>query len=291
MKLKQALELKRFTVTSEIQTPFDEDPDALVRDLENVRGRLDGVTVTDTEIDGVVGDSIKICKALRQNRFDAVYRTTIRDKSRPQLVKDLAQAQKAGVENLLTFTEHYRISGDSLQELMFFHVDSGKLESVLEHMREGKSIEGKELPSKVDFLVGAGVEPKWGGDLPSLAMKEMEVMRDLGAGFFLTTPVFELDRFEKFMKQAKEVGVPVIAEVMILKTAGMASFLNRHMRPNMVPDHIVQRLARSTDRQKASVGVFSDIVKGLKDLCQGVHIITIGAEKKLKTYLDAAKLG
>ena len=31
-------------------------------------------------------------------------------------------------------------------------------------------------------------------------------------------------------------------------------------------------------------------VTGLKDLCQGVHIITIGAEEKLKLYLDAAKL-
>jgi 5,10-methylenetetrahydrofolate reductase len=58
----------------------------------------------------------------------------------------------------------------------------------------------------------------------------------------------------------------------------------------MVPEHIVQRLARATDRQKASVGVFSDIVRGLKGLCQGVHIITIGGEKRLKTYLDAAKL-
>jgi 5,10-methylenetetrahydrofolate reductase len=58
----------------------------------------------------------------------------------------------------------------------------------------------------------------------------------------------------------------------------------------MVPEWIIQKLARAPDRQKASVEIFSDIVTGLKDLCQGVHIITIGGEEKLKLYLDAAKL-
>jgi len=290
MKLKEALEKRKFTVTSEIQTPFDEDPVSLMKALEAVRERVDGFSVVETEIDGVVGDSIKICKELQNNRFEAIYRTTIRDKSRPQLLKDLAQANKSGVENILTFTEFYRISGDSLQEMMFFHVDSGKLQSVLEHMKEGRNVDGQELPSKADFLVGAGVDSKWGSDVPGMELKEMESMRDLGAGFFLTTPIFEVDRFEKFMKHATQIGVPVIAEVMILKTAGMGSFMNRHVNPNLVPEHVIKRLAKSTNRQKTSIEIFAEIVKGLKDLCQGVHIITIGAEDKLKLYLDAAKL-
>jgi len=58
----------------------------------------------------------------------------------------------------------------------------------------------------------------------------------------------------------------------------------------LVPDWIVKKLAKATDRQATSIEIFADIVKGLKDLCQGVHIITIGAEDKLRLYLDAAKL-
>ncbi|MDD5204921.1 MAG: methylenetetrahydrofolate reductase, partial [Desulfobacterales bacterium] len=139
-------------------------------------------------------------------------------------------------------------------------------------------------------LVGAGVDSRWGSDVPSMELKEMESMRELGTRFFLTTPVFEIDRFEKFMRHAKQIGVPVIAEVMILKTAGMGSFMNRHVNPNMVPEHVIKRLEKSTDRQKSSIEIFAEIVKGLKEICQGVHIITIGAESKLKLYLDAAKL-
>ena len=290
MKLKESLDKKKFVVTSEIQAPIDEEPEALIKRLELIRGRVDGVAVPELEVEGVVGDSIKACNLLKQNRFESIYQTTTRDKNRPQLQKDLLLAHEAGVENLLVFTEDYRITGDSLQEMMFFHVDAGKLSSVLEHMREGHTVDGKELPSKAEFVLGSGVESGWGKNVPDLEMKEMEEMTKIGTGYFLTTPVFDLALFEKFMKQAKTFGTPVIAEVMILRTAGMGQFLNRHFKSGLVPDWMIKKLAKAPDKQKASIEIFADTVKGLKDLCQGIHIITIGGEEKLRHYLDAAKL-
>jgi methylenetetrahydrofolate reductase (NADPH) len=291
MKLKDALKKGRFVVTSEVQTPIDEEPQELIKRLELVRGRVDGVTVSELDIEGIVGESIKTCELLKQSRFESIYQTTTRDKNRPQLQKDLISAHEAGIENLLVFTEDYRITGDSLQEMMFFHVDTGKLNSVLQNLKEGQTIEGKDLPFKAQFTVGSGVESKWGRDVPELEMKEMEEMTRLGTGYFLSTPVFDVALFEKFMRRVETFGVPVIAEVMILRTAGMAQFLNRHLKAGLVPDWMIKKLAKATDRQKTSVEIFADIVKGLKDLCQGVHIITVGAEDKLRLYLDAAKLG
>lgn len=147
MNLKESLEKKRFVVTSEVQAPLgDDEPEALVKSLSRVRGRVDGVSVSDVELEGVVGDSIQTCDLLLKNRFNAIYQTTTRDKNRYQLQKDLTSAHEVGVNNLLVFTEDYRISGDSLQESMFFHVDSGKLGSVLDHLRQG-------LPSKATTWV------------------------------------------------------------------------------------------------------------------------------------------
>ena len=290
MKLKEALKKKKFVVTSEVQSPIDQEPEDLVESLSRVRGRVDGVSLSEVEFEGVVGDTIKTCQLLNKNLLEPIYQTTTREKNRLQLEKDLINAHDAGVENVLVFTEDYRITGDSLQEMMFFHVDAGKLQSVLEHLKEGQTVEGDSLEAKADFLVGSGVESGWGKNVPDLEMKEMEQMTKIGTGYFLTTPVFDLDKFAKFLQQANTFGVPVIAEVMILRTAGMARFLNRHLKPGLVPDWIIQKLAREPDKHKASIEIFSDIVSGLKDLCQGVHIITIGAEEKLDHYLNAAKL-
>ncbi|GAB6144084.1 methylenetetrahydrofolate reductase [Desulfocicer niacini] len=291
MNLKDSLEKKKFVVTSEIQAPMGEDdPQELIKSLNRVKGRVDGVSISEVELEGVVGDSIQTCELLRKNRFNAIYQTTTRDKNRVQLQRDLTLAHDAGVENLLVFTEDYRISGESLQESMFFHVDSGKLSSVLEHMKQGQTIDGNALDKKMDFMLGSGVETPWGKNLPKRGMEELEDMISVGTGYFLTTPIFDLDQFEKFMKQVNTFGVPVIAEVMILRTGGMAKFLNRHFKSGMVPEWAVQKLLKSPDKTRASIELFADTIKGLKHLCQGVHIITIGGEDKLGEYLDAAKL-
>ena len=290
MKLKDALNKKQFVVTTEVQAPIEAEADEMIQNLSKIRGRVDGVSISETELQGVVGDTIKTCEILKQNRFESIYQTTTREKSRVQLQKDLMAANRAGIENLLVFTEDYRITGDSLQEMMFFHVDAGKLQSVMEHIREGRTVDGQEIEAKADFLIGSGVESKWGKDVPDLELREMETMTQMGAGYFLTTPVFDLEGFEKFLNRTNTFGVPVIAEVMILRTAGMARFLNRHLKSGMVPDWIIQKLATAKDKEQASIELFTDTIKGLKQLCDGVHIITIGGEEKLKTYLDAAKL-
>jgi len=290
MKLRDTLEEKRFVVTAELQPPVGEESQEVIKKFDLVRGRVDGLTVPELEIEGVVADTVKTCKLLKQNRFDPIYQTATREKNRLQIQKDLLRAHESGVENLLVFTEDYRLTGDSLQEMMFFHVDSGKFSSVLEHLREGRTVDGRDLRGKAEFTFGSGIESKWGRDVPELEMKEMEEMTKKGTGYFLTTPVFDVGVFEKFIKQVKSFGVPVIAEVMILRTAGMAQFLNRHLRSGLVPDWIIRKLAKAPDRQKASIEIFAEIVSGLKDLCQGVHIITVGAEDKLRYYLDAARL-
>jgi len=290
MKLKEALKKKQFVVTSEIQPPVGEEPEAMIESLKLVRGRMDGVTVPELDIEGIVTDTIKTCEILKKNRFDAIYQTATREKNRLQIQKDLIRAHDSGVENLLVFTEDYRLTGDSLQEMMFFHVDSEKLTSVLDHLKEGHTVDSKELPFKAEFTFGSGIESKWGKNVPELELKEMEEMTNRGTGYFLTTPVFDVDLFEKFIKRVDTFGVPVIAEVMILRTAGMAQFLNRHLRSGLVPDWIIKKMAKSVDRQKSSIEIFTEIVSGLKDLCQGIHIITMGGDDKLRYYLDAARL-
>ncbi len=291
MNLKESFDKKRFVVTSEIQAPLgEENPEELLESLKKIRGRVDGLSVAEVELEGIVGDSIQTCDLLRQNRFNAIYQTTTRDKNRYELQKDLTEAHETGVENLLVFTEDYRISGDSLQEEMFFHVDSGKLASVLNHMREGRSVDGTELSREVDFMLGAGVETPWGKNVPKKAMNEMEDIMNVGSEYFLTTPIFDVEQFERFMKQVGPFRVPVIAEVMILRTAGMGKFLNRHFKSGLVPEWAINKLLKAPDKQKASIELFAETVKSLKDLCQGIHIITIGGQDKLADYLNEAKL-
>ncbi len=288
MKLEESLKKKAFVITAEIQPAIGETA-GLSRRVDTLKGRVDGLTVPELKIEGLVADTMGTCRLLKAERFDPILQTTCRDKSRIELQDHLVKAAEAGIDNILTFTEDYRISGDSLQEIMFFHVDSGKLFSVVNALRQGTDVAGREIAVRADFCVGSGIDSSSGKKVPDLELKEMESLAVQGAGYFLTTPIFDLDSFHQFMKRVGPLQVPVIAEVMLVRSAEMALFLNKHLKMGMVPNHVIEKLARAVDKEKASLEIVSELVKGLKDLCQGVHLIPIGAEENLHKYLEAAR--
>ncbi len=290
MKLEESLKKKKFVVTSEIQPPIGTGIQDLIRNVERIKGRVDALTVPELKIEGLVTDTMGTCRALKDQKFEPILQTTCREKSRIDIQEHLLRASESGIENILTFTEDYRITGDSLQEIMFFHVDSGKLFSVLESLREGHDISGKEIPIKPKFCVGSGIDSSWGKKVPDLELKEMEELASLGTEYFLTTPVFDLDSFHQFMRRVGPIQVPVIAEVILVRSAEMGLFLNKHVKAGLVPNHIIEKLAKATDKERASIEIISDLVKGLKEVCQGVHFIPIGAEDRISKYLDAIKL-
>jgi methylenetetrahydrofolate reductase (NADPH) len=290
MSLEENLKKKRFIVTSEIQPPIGTGVQDLIRNVERIRGRVDALTVPELKIEGLVTDTMGTCRALKDQKFDPILQTTTREKNRIDIQEHLLRASESGIENILAFTEDYRITGDSLQEIMFFHVDSGKLFSVIESLREGQDISGKEISVKPNFYVGSGIDSSWGKKVPDMELKEMEELATLGTEYFLTTPVFDLDSFKQFMAKVGPIRIPVIAEVILVRSAEMGLFLNKHVKPNLVPNHIIEKLAKAPDKEKASIEIISDLVKGLKELCQGVHFIPIGAEDRISKYLDALKL-
>ena len=129
----------------------------------------------------------------------------------PEPMMYMPVAAGAAFPAIPSVNELERISGESLQETMFFHVDSGKLASVLQHLKDGRTVDGKELSKAVEFVMGSGVESPWGKNVPKQGMQELETMREMGTGYFLTTPIFDLDQFERFLRQIKTFDVPVIA--------------------------------------------------------------------------------
>jgi methylenetetrahydrofolate reductase (NADPH) len=290
MKLEENLTKKRFVVTSEIQPPIGTGVQELMRNIDRIRGRVDALTVPELKIEGLVTDTMGTCRALKEQKFEPILQTTCREKNRVDLQEHLLRASESGIENILTFTEDYRITGDSLQEIMFFHVDSGKLFSVIESLREGHDVAGKEIPIKPKFCVGSGIDCSWGKRVPDLELKEMEDLVSLGTQYFLTTPVFDLDSFNQFMKRVGPIRIPVIAEVILVRSAEMGLFLNKHVKAGLVPNHVIEKLAKAPDKEKASIEIVSDLVKGLREVCQGVHFIPIGAEDRISKYLEAADL-
>ena len=80
------------------------------------------------------------------------------------------------------------------------------------------------------------------------------------------------------------------AGIILLKSAGMARFMNKNVAGVFVPEPLIQKMAKAEDRVKTSIEIAAGLIKDLKGMCQGVHIMPIGWENKVPALLDAAKL-
>jgi 5,10-methylenetetrahydrofolate reductase len=123
-----------------------------------------------------------------------------------------------------------------------------------------------------------------------LQLIKMEQKINAGARFFQTQAVYDIDSFVKFMKRVEGFQVPVLAGVIPLKSVGMARFMNKNVAGVFVPEELIQKMSEAEDKAQTGIQIAADLIKGLKTVCQGVHIMAIGWEKKVPQILDAAGL-
>jgi len=111
-----------------------------------------------------------------------------------------------------------------------------------------------------------------------------------GAKFFQTSPVYDIGSFEKFIREVEHIRVPIIAGIMLLKSASMARFMNKNIDNVFIPEDLIAEMEKAKSRVEVSMAIAARLIKGLKNLCQGVYLMPIGWEKNIPAVLDAAEL-
>ena len=119
-----------------------------------------------------------------------------------------------------------------------------------------------------------------------LQIMKMEKKIEAGAKFFQTQGVYDLDTFEKFMKRIEGFDAKILGGIILLKSVGMARFMNKNVAGVLVPETLIQEMKAAEDKVKASMNIAVRLIKGMKDLCDGVHIMPLGWESKIPPILD-----
>ena len=75
--------------------------------------------------------------------------------------------------------------------------------------------------------------------------------------------------------------MPVIAGILLVRSAKMARFLNDNIPGMRVPDEVVTRLEQAADPLREGVAIARETVGWARELCQGVHLMTLGHEERI----------
>jgi len=291
MSLQPLFESGKFIITTEVGPPKGTDIAELEEAAEMLRGKVDAANVTDQQSSVMRLGSLPVCHMLKNKGLDPVFQITCRDRNRLALQSDLLSAWVLGVENMLAITGDLPALGDHPQAKPVYDLDSVQLLEVVGKLNGGHDMAGNELKGKPSLFPGAVVNPGANTEAAlELQIMKMEKKIKAGARFFQTQAIYEPESFAKFMKRVEGFKVPVLAGIIPLKSAGMAKFMNKNVAGVFVPEELIERMADAEDRVQTGIAIAAELIKQLKDMCQGVHIMAIGWEKKVPLVLDAAGL-
>ncbi len=290
-KLKQALESGKFVVTGEIGPPKGVDLDKCLHDAEILRNHVTAINVTDLQSAVLRIGSLAVSSKLNERGLEPVYQLTCRDRNRLALQSDLLSAWALGIENVLCLTGDHPILGDHTEAKPVYDLDSVQLLKAASTLNQGHDMAGHELDSNPDFFLGAVVTPAAEPVEPQVIKMKKKI--NAGARFFQTQAVYEPDKFERFMDQIQGLKVPVIAGIVILKSAAMAKFMNENVAGISVPDDIIQEMAETSkeDRKKKAVEISARVIRQVKPFCQGVHIMPLGWDDLVTEVIKEAEVG
>jgi len=291
LSLKPLLEAGKFVITAEVGPLKGADTTEISEVAQLLRGRVDAANVTDQQSSVMRLGSLATCHLLKEEGLDPVFQVTCRDRNRLALQSDLLSAWALGIENVLAITGDLPSLGDHPQAKPVYDIDSVQLLWVIKRLNEGYDMVGNELKGKPNFFPGAVVNP--GADTEAafeLQLIKMEKKIEVGAKFFQTQAIFNVDTFAKFMKRVEGFNIPILAGIIPLKSAGMARFMNKNVAGVSVPEELIDQMAKTEDKVRTGIEIAANIIKELKGMCQGVHIMPIGWEKRVPAILDAAGL-
>src|SRR3989338_3849598 len=282
------IKANKFIVTSEIGPPKGIDIKEALEDADLIKGKVDAINVTDLQSSVMRMGSLAVCHLLKDRSIEPIFQIACRDRNRLALQSDLLSAAALGIENVLALTGDYTTLGDHPEAKPVFDLGSIELLDVIKTLQDGKDMKGNALKGAPKFCVGAVVNP--GADPLEPEIIKMEKKISSGALFFQTQAVYDIELFKRFLDAAKHLKTTILAGIVLLKSAGMAKYMNKNVAGVFVPDSLIKEMEETKDKSAQSIEIAARLIKDLKPLCQGIHIMPIGWDRKVPLVLSAAEL-
>ena len=294
--LKTVLENGRFAITAEMAPPKGCDFSEAVETAALLKGKVHGINVTDMQSACLKASSLGLCIRLKQAGVEPILQITGRDRNRMAIMADVLSAASFGIDTVLALTGDHPVVGDCKNTKPVYDLDSVGILKMLSKMEQtGCDCGGNPLSGGAPTLFkGAAVTPVY--EPMILQINKLRQKVDSGARYIQTQGIFELESLKRFLDAVDKanIRVPVMAGIIPLKTAGMAKFMNQNVPGIAVPQDQIDRLteAKTNGENPGLLGIemAAQLIARIREenLCAGVHIMAIGAEKNVPVILEKA---
>ncbi len=291
MRLKEKIASGRFVILGEFEPPKGTDFSGLLKDANKVRGRVDAVVVPEMANAVLKASSLGGCAFFEKGGVDTVFQVCCRDRNRLALQADILAAGALGVKNVMAVAGADITYGDHPHARTVNDLNLMELLDVIKRLQGGRDLAGVEIKNPPRFCVGSTVDTGATGGVLEIELENIKNMMGLGVEYLITNPIFDIRRFQQFMKRVNTSDIAVIPTVLLLKSAGMARYIDHNVRGISIPSEMIRRIQKAPDKVGECIRLAGEIIVQVKDMgMAGVLISTVGWEDKLAQVLDEANL-
>ncbi len=197
-----------------------------------------------------------------------------RDRSFLGLQSHVLGAHLQGVRNLVVITGDPPKMGPYPHSSGVYDLDSVELLRVLSGYNAGVDPAGKELPEPTAFVCATGAEPA-AVDYER-ELRRLELKRDAGAVVVMTQPVYDPRQVERFLSDARGLGVPIMLGLCPLASYRNALFLHENVPGMRVPAPTLERMRAAEERgegEEEGVRVARESLEAARGLVDGVYVM------------------
>ncbi|MDD4201926.1 MAG: methylenetetrahydrofolate reductase [Candidatus Omnitrophica bacterium] len=288
MNFKEKIQKNRFVITGEIGPPKGTDLAGVYKSADVFKKHVDAVNVTDLQSSVMRLNSLTVSRLLLEKDIEPICQFTTRDRNRLALQSDLLSAYVLGIRNVVVMTGDHPTLGDHPKAKPVYDLDSIKLLDVISRLNKGEDLSGNKLNAPSDLFCGSVVNP--GADPIDPEIIKMHKKVKVGAKFFQTQAIFNTEIFLDFMERIKDVKVPIIAGIVLLKSDKMAKYMNENVPGVDVPEPLIKKMEATKDRKKTAIEIAVDTINKIKDKVQGVHLMTIGLDELVPEIVERIRV-
>jgi methylenetetrahydrofolate reductase (NADPH) len=287
MHLKNRFDIGDFPVMVELVPPKGIDLSKLIAVADKLRGKVAAIMVPDMTAAVMRMSALGCAMILQHKGLETVMQVCCRDRNRLALQADLLGAYGCGITNIMAVKGEAITFGDHHQAKAVDDLNRQSLLEAIQNMAQGKDLAGAELTGAPQFFCGSSVNIGLNGVALDTELTRVKQEMATGVGFFITSPIFDPGSVEPFLAKFDIGQTKVVPKIMMLKSIGMARYIQRNMPHIHVPDALITRFQRAPDKSREALNMAKETMAALKERgFHGVLIEPMGWEDKLPELIE-----
>lgn len=245
---------------------------------------LDGINIHDCPMGNLRINAISIASLIQKElKTETIPHFTCRDRSLLGTQADLLGAHALGIRYILATTGDPPKHGPYPSKAVYDY-NTFELIKLIKKMNRGLDYNEKEFGGNTDFKIACTAMPT-AKDLDR-QLNGMEKKIRVGADFFQTQVVYDVDKAITFSEKARSLGKPILMGIMPLKSIKMARYMKDNVEGIDIPDEIILSMEKEG---KTGIEIACNIVRDIYKYIDGIHIMALGDVKGSNQIIEFVK--